>query len=394
VNFKVILDYLRGYVHVEVRGKNPERLINLCLSSGFPIWDIDAVDGKVEFSTSLSRYKEIRKLASKSRCIPKVKARKGLPFVVARVRKRPAFLISGMLVLMVFTYLSGAVWAISVRGHSAVPRETILGVAAREGLRIGARKNLVSPSRVENALLLEIPRLSWAYVHFQGTLAVIEVVEKVRPDTPLPGDIVAKKDGLVESVLVLSGIPVVKPGQTVKKGEILIAGDPSDPNGAKGTVTARTWYQVYKEVPLVQKNPVRTGRKLEVRILRAGTREIQFFGARKLFEWYEIEDYPVWTFPEGNEAPLVEVINRTFYEVTWEEARISPQEAGSIGEKRAIAAIQSQLPSSVKLVDLACDVKETEKGLVVVQVTCCAIEEIGEIRPWPKQDLSQMEVVK
>ena len=54
--------------------------------------------------------------------------------------------------------------------------------------------------------------LTWAYVHFQGTLAVIEVVEKTRPSSELPGDVVAAKDGVVTLVLVFVGDTGGKPG--------------------------------------------------------------------------------------------------------------------------------------------------------------------------------------
>ncbi len=32
--------WLKGYVLVEVRGKNPERLVNLCTLAGVPVWGL------------------------------------------------------------------------------------------------------------------------------------------------------------------------------------------------------------------------------------------------------------------------------------------------------------------------------------------------------------------
>lgn len=382
MNFTSIYNYLTGYVRVRVNGSKPERLINLCLSSGFPIWDVEVIDGQVQFSTSLSHYKKIRNLARKSHCIPKVVARKGLPFIVGKIRRRPLFLAVAFIAFLVYLYLSGGVWMIVVKGENTVSRETILNAAAKSGVFIGARKSLISTDKVEKDLLIQIPELSWAYVYFKGSLAVIEVVEKVRPEVPPPGDVVAKKEGVIESMLILSGVPVVKPGQTVKAGEILIAGSPHDRNGAKGEVMAQTWYQVYNEIPLKQKKSYRTGRKIEMYVVRYGTTELQLFGTRDLFEWYEVEEYPTGIKLEGNGKTRFELIKRVLFEVKWEESEISVEEARILGEERGKAAINRQLPPSAKILDISSKVENVGENAVGVLVTFSTLEDIGEIRPW------------
>ena len=386
MTFKRIGEFLKGYVTVEVRGKNPERLINLCLSSGFPIWDIVRHDDKVYFSISLSKYREIRTLARKSRCIPRIRKRYGFPFFLGKVKKRPAFVLSSALILAVLFYLSGFIWVIQVKGNDKVPRDLILEVAAGEGLKVGSRKAYVSEKSVEEALTLKIPRLSWAYVHFQGTLAVIEVVEKVRPEMAGPGDVVARKDGVVDSVLVLSGIPLVKPGQTVKKGEILIAGESGGGRqGARGNVTARTWYEVRQEIPLYRLEAVRTGKTMEITVLRLFGREITFSGMKRLFDWYEMEEYPVKAIGEGSRGPLIEVLTRVFFEVKWRPIEFSVEEAIALGEKRGRQVLERQLPSTAKVLGVTCDTEVHGSECVVVRLVASALEEIGELRPWPEQ---------
>lgn len=387
MTLKRIVEYLGGYVRIRVRGKNPERLVNLCLSSGFPVWDLSYTEGKVYFSTSPSKYKDIRPLARKARCVPKIVERRGLPFFFAKVKKRPGFIWSSIILLTMFLYLSGSVWGIQVKGNNKVSQEQILEVAAREGLRVGARKSYISQENIQEALTLEIPELSWAYVHFQGTMAVIEVVEKVRPETLGPGDVVAKKDGIVESILVLSGIPLVKPGQTVRKGEILIAGRSSGPmQGARGMVTAKTWYQVEQEIPIQQIRPVRTGRTIEAKIVKVKGREFPLWGFKKLFDWYEIEDYPIKKIPEGPDGALIEIINRMFFEVKWEEVEISPDKVLATAVPKARQIIENQLPPSVELIELNYETKVVDESFVLVRVTACALEEIGELRPWPSKE--------
>ncbi len=381
-----LIGYILGYVRVRVRGKNPERLVNLCIASGFPIWDLSYIEEQIYFSTTLACYKQIRPLARKSRCVPRVVKRVGIPFLIGKIKKRPVFILTGLIIFSALFWLSGSIWAISIKGNAKVSQEQILNVAFENGLAIGARKSRVSTESLQQAIAIAFPDISWVYVRFQGTLAVIEVVEKVRPEIPGPGDIVARKDGIVESVLVLSGVPLVEPGQTVKKGDLLIAGIPSGGiQGARGNVTAKTWYEVTKEEPLIRLEPVRTGRKKEVRVLRIQGAEFQLLPLGNLFEWYEIEDYPIKAFGKGDVALPVEIFMRVFFEVEWEWKEISTEEALAYARSRGKRAIESQLPSSAKLIDFSYEAAGDLES-VLVRVVASTIEEIGELVPWPSHE--------
>ena len=383
---KRIREFLQGYVRVKVKGKNPERLVNLCLSAGFPVWDFGSGDGTVLFSTTLAKYMDIHRLARRAHCTPCITRRVGLPFALGRIRRRPSFLLVAALVLGALVYLSGSVWQIRVTGNQRVSREKILDAASSAGLAPGARRAGLSSSGLEAAISLANPELTWVYVRFQGTLAAIEVVEKTRPESVGPGDVVAMKDGIVQSVLVLSGQPVAKAGQTVRSGEILIAGSPAGPiQGARGSVVARTWYEVYREIPLVQSVATRTGRKIEMTVVCVRGSEFALWGKSNAFEWYEVEDYPRWRAFPGTPCSLL-VATRVLFEVKWTEAGVTPDKAFAAAERQMRLAIERQLPSYAELVDLSCKVEATTRSMIAVRATACAIEEIGEIRPWPHDE--------
>ncbi len=187
----------------------------------------------------------------------------------------------------------------------------------------------------------------------------------------------------MESVLVLSGVPLVKPGQTVKRGDLLIAGIPSGTiQGARGNVTAKTWYEVLQEVPLARLEPVRTGRKTEFKVVKARNTEFHLFAWGKLFEWYEIEDYPVSSFGKGDTALPVEIFTRVLFEIEWKWEEVSVEEAITLAQTRGRRAIESQLPSSAKLVDFSYEASGDQDS-VLVRVTACTVEEIGKLASWP-----------
>lgn len=381
-----IKEFLQGYVRVEVKGKNPERLVNLCLSAGFPMWDFTPGESSVFFCTTLQRYKDIHRLARRSRCVPRVVRRTGLPFFLGKIKRRPTALLATMVVAVALLYLSGAVWSFQVSGADKVEPSKVLASAASAGLVTGARRNRVSTEAVEAAIMDQNPELAWVYVRFQGTLAVIEVVEKIRPTATGPGDVIAAKDGVIQSLLVLSGAPVVRIGQTVKAGDLLIAGNPSGAlTGARGSVTAMVWYEVYKEIPLLQAVARRTGRKIEMTVLQYGGNEFVLWGRGNLFDWYEVEDYPVAS-ALGGTLREARVVRRVLYEVEWTEKATSSEEALKASEAGMRSSIERQLPSLAKLVDLSCKIEASTQDMIAVRATACAIEEIGVIRAWQGGD--------
>ncbi len=244
----------------------------------------------------------------------------------------------------------------------------------------------ISETEVESAIAVQVPELSWVYVRFQGTMAVVEVVEKSRPESLGPGDVVATRDGVIESVLVLSGVPAVTPGQTVKRGDILIAGNPSGPlPGARGNVVARTWYEVYREIPLKQSSASRTGRKIEMTVVGYRGIELVLWGKSNAFQWYEVEDYPRWKAFDGTQHPLI-VFSRVLYELKWDEVTLSPEEALAAFERQAKISIESQLPSDAKLVDLSCKLEAVAEDNVSVRATACVLQDIAEVRPWKRTE--------
>jgi similar to stage IV sporulation protein len=386
VGRKRIKEYFQGYVRVEVRGKNPERLVNLCLSAGFPMWDFAPGDDSIFFSTTLQRYQDIHRLARRARCTPRVVARAGLPFFVGKLRRRPTALIAAAIIVALLLYLSGSVASVRVTGNDEVDSGRLLESASAAGLVPGARRSRVSTDAIEAAIMEQNPEIAWAYVHFQGTLAIIEVVEKERPPMVGPGDVVASKDGVVQSMLVLSGAPVVRIGQTVKAGDMLIAGNPSGAlPGARGSVTAMVWYELYKEIPMTASVASRTGRKMEITVIRYGGNEFVLWGKSSAYEWYEIEDYPSFRAFSGTRRDLT-VLTRVVYEVKWDSRGLTQEEAFTESERQMRASIERQLPSYAKLIDLSCKIEASTQDMIAVRATACAVEEIGVIRSWGAQD--------
>ena len=138
------------------------------------------------------------------------------------------WLAAVVLLLGVLTVaLPGRIWFISVAGNTIVPTRLILERAEVCGVYFGAKAGEIRSEQVKNKLLYEIPELRWAGVNTAGCSAVITVAERRSEDTPgeeQPGNLIAYADALVTEVTLHRGTALVKPGDAVKEGELMISG--------------------------------------------------------------------------------------------------------------------------------------------------------------------------
>lgn len=116
--------------------------------------------------------------------------------------------------------------------------------------------------------------LCWLAVNVRGCRAYVQVRERLRPparvNETVPTNVIARCPGLVTQVRALDGEKQVLPGTVVQQGQLLISGV-VDTGGAerpsvttrflagKGTVRARTWYELSVRIPLTCAQKVYTG---------------------------------------------------------------------------------------------------------------------------------------
>ncbi|NLW90511.1 MAG: sporulation protein YqfD [Syntrophomonadaceae bacterium] len=264
-----LFEQIGGTIKITLRGKNQERAINMASTRGVFLWDIKKRGDDLELKVRTSGFSALKQIAEENNFELEVQDRRGLPFIRTILRRRMAFIGGGFLFVVAMYLLSSFVWSVDVGGNKTIARERIIVAAARHGVYPGAPKWTFSCSEVEKALLQEIDDISYVRLDLKGVKANIKVVEKIVPLQNIdgPGNIVAKKDGMVESVLVLDGQAQVKRGDVVAKGDILISGlvipQPSpyvspeeqiemEPSlvKARGEVKARVWCQGYGECRL------------------------------------------------------------------------------------------------------------------------------------------------
>ena len=256
---KEVLNRLRGQVRIRVTCPYPERVLNLCSARNLAFWDLEW-EGAEVFTCRVSRrdFRALRQSAEKLECEIETVKREGVPYTLARLRRRQALAVGAVVCGMALVLGSFLVWDIQISGNEAVPKETILRVLERYGVTRGTFGLALNGEDIRNHVLLDLPELSWISVNVSGCRAEVEVRErKAAPELRNrrePCNLVARRDGLVLRVQATGGVPAVLRGMSVTEGQLLISGwrirslsAPDSPRGwagwrdAPGTPSPPMW---------------------------------------------------------------------------------------------------------------------------------------------------------
>lgn len=265
----MIINFLRlifGFVEFEAKGGFPERFLNLCTVNGITLWQVQNDGVKVKACTPIKAYKNIKKSARNSGMKVKIIRKRGLPFFIKNNRVRAGVIVGLLLVICSLALSTCMLWNIEVRGNEKIKSEVLMESLNNNGVKIGAFKSKLDTIAIQNKLLDEYKELSWVSINIFGTKAVLEVKEnsekpKMADDTT-PMNIVAKKDGQIVLVEGHKGANVVKEGDVVVKGDLLISGVTINADGsektvcATGKVFAKTLTNVYGECETKKKGNV------------------------------------------------------------------------------------------------------------------------------------------
>lgn len=152
----------------------------------------------------------------------------GLFWTGKALLRRPVFLTGFCILLLLVLMLPTRVLFVRIEGNQNVPDKKILEAAEACGICFGASRREVKSEKTKNALLSKIEELQWAGVNTSGCVAVISVRERSEAEKTEQNmkvaSIVAARDGYVLSTTTIRGNSLVRSGQSVKEGQVLISG--------------------------------------------------------------------------------------------------------------------------------------------------------------------------
>ena len=254
-------------------GLNLERFMNTLQKEGVPLLSARRADRRtLECACYLRDLPRVRQLAGEKGWRVTRERPAQLAAVLGALRRRPGALLGAALALAAALVLSQFVWRVEINGAGPY-RADIAAYLQEAGYVPGARRDALDASALERSLTLRYPEVAWFHAYVSNVTLVVDVTRGVpMPDLPSaqPGDVVALRDGIVDSVRVYAGTAAVQAGDAVRAGQVLIRGEERGADGAvvpvaaRGAVTARCWLTHTVEMSMLEIHSEETGREAAV----------------------------------------------------------------------------------------------------------------------------------
>lgn len=259
-------------------GLNLERLIRQAGEKGIALSGIRRLGSrKLRGQVDEADAAALQMLAEKGGWGFTLGMRLGLGRLADGLRRRIPLAVMCVLVLAAVICASRMMWQVSIQG-AGVYEADLRAYLDEVGIRPVRWKSGVDPAALRDALEWRYPDVAWVEVGWRGMTLQVNVITGTAVgdtiDLSGQGDVVAARDGVISSVVTVAGTPMVKRGDVVRRGQVLISGEERTlgeavrPVSARGVVMARVWDGASVRMSVSEQATVYTGRTQQAQTVR------------------------------------------------------------------------------------------------------------------------------
>ena len=384
---KKIINYIYGYLRIVVEGYYIERFINICRNKQYMMWNIKKVnDINLVLNVEIKNFKEICKIAKKTQCKVKIKAKRGLPFLLNRYKKRKIFALFLILILLVIFSSSHFVWNIEIIEENGLEIENIIEDIQKAGLTIGKSKNDIDTKEIINKVRLERDDIAWMGIELKGTNAIVRLVKAEEKPEIVNDDeycnIVSNKNGIITKINAQDGTANVKVGDTVSVGDVLINGWMEGKYTgiryvhAKGDIEAKVWYTMNKTIEYTTTERRNTGNFENHYGIKINNFKINFSKGVSKFKFYDTIETENKIRLFSNFYLPISVMKTTYQEYEEEKKTYSVEEAKELGIQQLEEELETKIENKENIVNKNINTYEHENS-IDIYVTYEVLENIG-----------------
>ncbi len=385
------MDFLKGYLVIEIKGNALERFITQIIESDIRLQNVKRIK-KDYYKAEIyaSDFKRLRPLVRKRLCTVKIVHKRGLIFLLAKLKKRFLLVLAIIFFISVLWLASSFLWFISIEGLDKIPEARIYFILAKNNAKKGVMKTSIDLDSLEKKLMKEEPRISWVNLEWQGTRLYVKIVEKKIIEKQKAGNIIAKNDGIIKEIIVMKGRALVEEGDTVTAGQTLITGL-SDAEGnkerARGIVRANSWYEATASAKLKCKQAVYTGESRKLIVIRTGSKYLRI-PEPPSYNKYIVTKTRKRILTGRNYNFPIEFIIEEYKEVKYFKYVRKKEVALFMARERALNNILTKLTQNCVIIDIKSTVKSIKNNKVKVKVLMKTEENIA-IYPLDKEGIGE-----
>lgn len=262
-----------GRVRFVIRTAMAERLISRAAEEGVRFERLSRPDARtLDAWVNAADEKRLRALLDGFSIEYRAAEAAGLVRFARFLRKRAALLPSVAAALILVFALSARIWVVDVQ--NARDADAVLLALSDMGVRPGVSKKSLDFEALSRRLEARLPEYAFFGVKASGVYLMVDArAADKAPEVYARADardLTASDDGVVLRVDAAAGRALVRPGDTVRRGDVLIAGEErvsasgeTERVRAQGSVIARLWTEGFAVIPLTREERLRTGRASE-----------------------------------------------------------------------------------------------------------------------------------
>lgn len=385
--FKILLNYLFGYVSISVEGYFIERFINICISKNNLIWNLKRKKSSFLYANiAIKDFKKMKEIAKITKCRIKIEKKKGLPFLLHRYKKRKLFVFLLIILMTIIFTISNFVWNIEIVGNEKISTQELMEQVQKNGLTTGMLKNKVNTKNIINNIRLQRNDIAWIGIKLQGTNAKIEIVEAEQKPEIINEEeycnLITKKDGVITKINVQNGTALVNVGDVVKNGEVIVGGwlegkyTGTRYVHAKAEIQAKVWYSKKEKISLNQEIQEPTGRVENHYGIVINNFKINLSKGVPKFEKYD-------TISENKKLKIfsnfyfpIELAKTIYQELETKQINYTKEQAKEMLINKLEEELKSEIPNSEKIVNTQINESSNEET-IEVEVIYEVLENIG-----------------
>lgn len=383
--FKILLNYILGFVEVEIEGFFLERFMNLCLQNNIYIWGIKREGStKIKFSVGINDFKRIKKITKSVKYKLRISKKVGIPFFIFKYKKRKILFLGITVLTCIIFVISGFIWNIEILGVDEEAKKIILQEIENKDIKIGIRKNKINKNEIINQIRLNRNEFSWIGIEVVGTnLKIRANLADEKPEIIEMNEncnIVATKKAKVTKIYVQNGTANVNIGDEVEEGDILINGyidglyTGRRNVHALGEIKGEVSYKEISKIDLQKEKLKKTGRNEKRFCVKINNFEINFYKSISNFKKYDtIETIKRVRLFSDFYLPIEIKILENF---ELEESDSSKEEIIENEKLKIEDKLNKRLENTSNLVDKYYNI-ETYNNQIIIQLTYVLEESIG-----------------
>jgi len=394
-----VIRYLKGYLAIKVFGFSPERFMNLCSHHKIFLWDVENHGDHYTMKISLQGFYRLRGITRKTGTRVVITKRYGLPFLSTKMWKRRIFMLGLLGSLLFWIWMSRFIWAVEVEGNYYVTTDVFQDFLTENGVFVGMKKENVEIEALEKAIRSQFNIVTWTSAQIDGTRLLIRIKENdlamAEQKEPEPGegegmDLIAEKEGEIISIVTRSGVPKVRAGVTVAKGDMLVEGSIPILNEdgtvkryeycrADADIMLRCVYDMKEEMQEKYEQKIYTGNEKKIPFLMFGTKKLSLpeFG-KKYGQWDAVEEKSQLRL-FGNYYLPVYFGRDLIKEYLLEERVYTKEEVKELFEEKIQKFIESLQEKGVQIIEKNVTI-DKNAGVWKMNVDFLALEKTGIAR--------------